>query len=98
MEWNGLKESPTRSVAALIEVGPCINGTHNGEMRRLGIRDRETNDRHDSRRKDKLITSRRVLINIYKGEYEVRGKFNSKVLDERQQKASTRLSNRIILR
>ena len=30
------------------------------------------NDPHDSGRKDKLITGRRILIDIYKGENEVR--------------------------
>jgi len=33
-----------------------------------------------------------------KGEYEVRRKVNSKVLDEGQQQVSTRVSNRIIVR
>ena len=32
------------------------------------------NDSHDSRRKDKLIMSHRISINIHKGENEVRGK------------------------
>ena len=40
------------------------------------------NDPRDSRRKDKLTTSHRTLIEIYKGEYEMRGKVNGKVLDE----------------
>ena len=40
----------------------------------------------------------RILIDIYKGEYEMRGKVNGKVLDEGQQKLSTRLSNKIIVR
>ena len=34
----------------------------------------------DSRRENKLITGRHILIDIYKGEYEVRGKVNSKSL------------------
>ena len=75
------------------------NGTHNCEVRKLGKRDKGVaNDPHDSRRKNMLITGRCILIEIYKGKYEVRGKVNGKVLDEGQQNASTRLSNRIIVR
>ena len=40
------------------------------------------NDPRDSKRKDKLIMGRCILIDIYKGEYEVRDKVNGKVLDE----------------
>ena len=40
------------------------------------------NDPRDSKRKDKLIMGRHILIDIYKGEYEVRDKVNGKVLDE----------------
>ena len=40
------------------------------------------NDPRDSKRKNKLITSRRILIDIYKGEYEMRGKVNGKPLKE----------------
>ena len=39
-------------------------------------------DPRDSRRKDKLVTGHRILIDIYKGEYEVRGKVYSKPLKE----------------
>ena len=52
----------------------------------------------DSKRKDKLITGRRILINIYKGENEMRGKVYSKVLNEGKQKLSTRLYNGVIVR
>ena len=31
----------------------------------------------DRRRENELIMGRRILIDIYKGEYEVRGKVNS---------------------
>ena len=49
------------------------NGTHNGEMRRLKIRNRGVaNDPHDSKRKDKLITGRHISIDINKRENEVR--------------------------
>ena len=40
------------------------------------------NDPRDSRRKNKLITSRRILISIYKGEYEMREKVNGKPFKE----------------
>ena len=36
----------------------------------------------DSRRENELITGRRILIDIYKGEYEVRRKVNRKILNE----------------
>ena len=52
----------------------------------------------DSRRENKLITGCYILIDIYKGEYKVRGKIYGKPLNEGQQKTSTRLSNRIIVR
>ena len=52
-------------------------------MSRLRIGHRGmVNDPRDSKRKDKLIMGRRILIDIYKGEYEVRDKVNGKVLDE----------------
>ena len=44
------------------------------------------NDPRDSRRKDKLITSHHILIDIYKGKNEMGWKVNSKVLSEGQQK------------
>ena len=77
----------------------CIDGTHDGEMSRLGIGIRGmVNDPRDSRREDKFITGRRILINIYKGENEMKGKVYSKVLNEGKQKSSTRLDNRVIVR
>ena len=49
------------------------NGTHNGEMRRLGKRDKgAANDPRDSRRKDKLIIGRHISIDIDERENEVR--------------------------
>ena len=36
----------------------------------------------DSGRENKLITSHHILINIYKGEYEMRGKIYSESLKE----------------
>ena len=68
-------------------------------MSRLGIGDKGMmNDPRDSRRKDKLITGHRILIDIYKGEYEMREKVYSKVLDEGKKKSSTRLCNGVIVR
>ena len=68
-------------------------------MRRLEIRDRGVaNDPHDSRRKDKLITGRRVSIDINKRENEVRREVYGKILNEGKQKASTSLGNRVIVR
>ena len=79
--------------------GRCAQGTHKGEVSRLGIRNRKVvNDPYDSKRKDELITGLHILIDINKRENEMIGKVYSKVLSEGQQKASTRLSNRIIVR
>ena len=75
------------------------NGIYDDEVRRLRIRDRRmANDPRDGRRKDKLITSCRISIDIYKGENEMRGKIYSKVLNEGKQKASMRPSNGVIVR
>ena len=35
-----------------------------------------SNDPRDSKRENKLNTGHRILIDIYKGEYEMRGKVN----------------------
>ena len=49
-----------------------VNGTHKRKVRRLEIGDRKVaKEPRDSGRKDELITSRRVLIDIYKGEYKL---------------------------
>ena len=57
-------------------------------MNRLEIGDRGVaNDPCDSIRKDKLIMSLHILIDIYKGENEVGGKVYSKVLNEGKQKS-----------
>ena len=61
--------------------GRVADGTHDRKVRRLGIGNRcVANDPHDSRRENKLIIGRRILIDIYKGEYEVREKVNGKPL------------------
>ena len=75
------------------------NGTHDDEVRRLGIRSRKiVYDPHDSRRKYKLITNRRIPINIHVRENKVRRKVYSKVINEGKQKASTRLGNGVIVK
>ena len=40
------------------------------------------NDPRDSGRKNELITSCRILIDIYKGKYEVRGKVYGNTFNE----------------
>ena len=63
--------------------GHRANGTHDGEMRRLKIRNRGVaNDPCDSKRKDKLITGRRVSIDIEERENEVRRALYGKILNE----------------
>ena len=56
------------------------------------------NDPRDRRRKNKFIIGRRIPIDIDERENEGRREVFGKVLNERQQKASTRLSNRIMVR
>ena len=52
--------------------GSSVNGTNKRKMRRLMIGDRKVaKEPRDSGRKDELIMSRRVLIDIYKKEYKV---------------------------
>ena len=63
--------------------GSNVNGRHESEVGRHGIRDRKmTKESRDSRRKDGLITSHRIFMKIYKGEYEVRGEVNKDILNE----------------
>ena len=63
--------------------GHRASGTHDGEMRRLKIRNRGVaNDPRDSKRKDKLITGRRVSIDIEERENEVRRAVYGKILNE----------------
>ena len=56
------------------------------------------NDPRDRRTKNKLIMGCRIPIDIDERENEGRREVFGKVLNERQQKASTRLSNRIMVR
>ena len=56
-------------------------GTYREKVCRLWIEDRKIAENlRDSRRENKLITGRHILIDIYKGEYEVRGKIYSESL------------------
>ena len=52
----------------------------------------------DSRRKDELITGRRIHMNIYDIQNEVRGKIYSELLKKRQQKSSMRLCDGVKMR
>ena len=75
------------------------NGTCCGEKRR----ERNGNvkvlkDPRDRRRKDKLITSGGIQIHIQYRCDEVRGKVNGEILQKRQKKTRTRLSNEVIMR
>ena len=52
--------------------GSGVNGTHECEVGRLGIGDgKMAKEPHDNGRKNELITSCHVLIDIYKGEDKV---------------------------
>ena len=52
--------------------GSYIYSTHIREVERLKIEDRKmAKESRDSGRKNELITSHRVLIDIYQGEYKV---------------------------
>ena len=52
----------------------------------------------DSQRKDELMTSSGILININNRYDEMRGKINGKILHQRKKKMSTRLSVGVIVR
>lgn len=68
---------------ASLRLTDCADGTYDGEVRRLGVRERGVaNDPRDSRRKDKLIMGHRISISIHEKENEMRGKVYSKVLNE----------------
>ena len=85
-----LEESLSWFVAALVEAGlapsngRCVYGTHDREACRLRIGDRRmAKNPCDSQRENELITGHCIPINIYKGEYKVRGKINSESLKKR---------------
>ena len=76
-----------------------VDGTHSGEVRRIRNKDRKVvKDPRNSWRKDELITSRRILINIKDKSDEVRGEVYRKIFKEGQKKSSTRLCDRVIVR
>ena len=76
----GLPRSQLR--CALLN-GNCIYGTHIREVGRLKIWDgKMAKESRDSIRKNELIMSHHVLINIYKGEYKVWRKVNREILNE----------------
>ena len=76
-----------------------IDGTHNGEVRRVRNRDGEmVKDLHDSWRKDELITGRHILVDIEDRSDEMKREINREVLKKGQKKASMRLSDRVIVR
>ena len=52
----------------------------------------------DSGKKNELITTRYILINIYKGQNEVKREVNGEAFKERQQKSSTRFCDGVIVR
>ena len=80
-------------------VGSGIYDTHDREMRGRRIRDRKmAKDPHDSRRKNELVTGRHILIDIYEGYGEVRGKINRKSFKKGYKKLSRRLYDRVIVR
>ena len=59
----------------------CVYGTHHWNVCRLKIEDgKMAKNPRDSWKKNYLITSYRIPIDIYKGEYEVRRKVNGKSL------------------
>ena len=84
MEQKKPKELPSDSwplrskLGLALSNGRCVYGTHDKEVCRLRIEDKKmAKNPHDSRRENELTTGHYILIDIYKGEYEVRGKVNS---------------------
>ena len=56
------------------------------------------NDLCDRQRKNELITSHCIPININDRSNEIRGEVNGEILKEGQQKSSTRLCDRVVVR
>ena len=87
MEQKKSKESLSQFMAASVETGltpsnnSSIYGTHSKDGCKLRLGDRKmVENLCDSQRKNELITGRRIPIDIYKGENEVRGKIYSESL------------------
>ena len=82
-----LQKLPSQYVSASSEAeitssnSSCVNGTYDEEVigQKKGDRKMAKNPR-DSWRKDELITGHHILINIYKGEDEMRKEVNKEVL------------------
>ena len=73
MLWSKLGLAPSN--------GRYVYGTYDSEACRLRIGDKcMAKNPCDSRRENELITGRHILIDIYKGEYEVRGKIYNESL------------------
>ena len=74
---------PRAKLCKTLLYGSGVNGTHIWEVGRLRIREwKMAKESRDSGRKNELITSRRVLIDIYKGEYKVWRKVDRDILNE----------------
>ena len=84
MGWRSCRLGPwlLRSKLGLAPSnGSSVYGTHDREVCKYGIGDRKmAKNPRDSRKKDKLISGHHILIDIHKGEYEMRGKINSESL------------------
>ena len=87
MERKKPKELLSQFVATWSKLGLAlssgcrVNDTHHEEMRRFRIGDKcVAKNPRDSRRENKLIMGRHILIDIYMGKFEMRGKVNSKSL------------------
>ena len=80
MGWRSRRLGPwplQLKLGLALSNGRATNGTNNREVSRLRIGDRRmVNDPRDSKKKNEFITGCRILLNIYKGEYEMRGKVN----------------------
>ena len=64
-----------------LQNGVSTDGTHSGEIRRIRNGDgKVAKDLCDNQRKDELITSCRILINIEDRSDEVRGEVKRKIL------------------
>ena len=74
-------------------------GTCDGEERReRNVNVKVLKDPHNSQRKDELITNSGILRHIYDRCDEMKGKVNGEILQKRQKKMRTRLSDRVIVR
>ena len=77
-----LRPWPFRSKLGLIPSNKrCTNSTYDSEVGRIKNKDRKmAKDLHDNWKKNKLITGRRISIDIYDRDKEMRGKVYGKIL------------------